>query len=298
MPTSCLTDSIIVSWLAASCLDLQVRPNVEFHCLLQHAGAIKDVFTMKEVWRDPATHFILFHLPSCNCDALPAGDVLPGPVHHPEAAVRSEAAAHCPLLPRRTGPGAGSRQLLRQRAAVRRRFHLSDQVPTSRSQQHTVFVSEFCLRWSWRTSWLWRTQVRTSYSLCIPQKSRLHLRPIIHNPVPTGESALKGGCFFFFFCSCFPHRNNSFCLFQIRAQATRIQMTRERSQRWKKTQWWRLKFNNYWSSWMLNLWLQEAAGCSSPDRRSRRRRRRRSCRSSDPGELLLLIAIKRSGAVA
>uniref|UniRef100_A0A3Q3W9G5 DM2 domain-containing protein n=1 Tax=Mola mola TaxID=94237 RepID=A0A3Q3W9G5_MOLML len=33
----------------ASCLCTQVRPKVEFHSLLQHAGATKDVFTMKEV---------------------------------------------------------------------------------------------------------------------------------------------------------------------------------------------------------------------------------------------------------
>lgn len=33
---------------------LQVRPKVEFHSLLQHAGATKEVFTMKEVRRGPA----------------------------------------------------------------------------------------------------------------------------------------------------------------------------------------------------------------------------------------------------
>lgn len=114
--------------------------------MLQHAGAIKDVFTMKEVRLcPPATRFISFHLPSCNCAALPppAGDVLPGPVHHPEAAVRSEAAAHCPLLPRRAGPGAGSGQLLRQRAAVRRQSH-----PSSPSRSHTGLNNPpcFCFR--------------------------------------------------------------------------------------------------------------------------------------------------------
>lgn len=35
--------------LTASCVRVQVRPKVEFHSLLQHAGATKDVFTMKEV---------------------------------------------------------------------------------------------------------------------------------------------------------------------------------------------------------------------------------------------------------
>ncbi len=45
-------------WMFAGCLLLtniflfvfaQVRPKVEFHTLLQHAGATKDVLTMKEV---------------------------------------------------------------------------------------------------------------------------------------------------------------------------------------------------------------------------------------------------------
>lgn len=31
------------------CFCAQVRPKVELHSLLQHAGATKDVFTMKEV---------------------------------------------------------------------------------------------------------------------------------------------------------------------------------------------------------------------------------------------------------
>lgn len=35
--------------LTASCVRVQVRPKVEFHSLLQHAGATKDVLTMKEV---------------------------------------------------------------------------------------------------------------------------------------------------------------------------------------------------------------------------------------------------------
>lgn len=39
---------------------------------------------------------------------LSAGDVLPGSVHHPEAAVRPEAAAHRPLRPGCTGAGAWS----------------------------------------------------------------------------------------------------------------------------------------------------------------------------------------------
>lgn len=47
-----------------------------------------------------------------------AGNVLPGSVHHPEAAVRPEAATHRPLRPGCSGPCAGSRQLLRERAAV------------------------------------------------------------------------------------------------------------------------------------------------------------------------------------
>lgn len=38
-------------WLSISCLWVQVRPKVEFHSLLQRAGATKDVFTMKEVRR-------------------------------------------------------------------------------------------------------------------------------------------------------------------------------------------------------------------------------------------------------
>lgn len=36
-------------WLNTSCLCVQVRPKVEFQSLLQHAGATKDVLTMKEV---------------------------------------------------------------------------------------------------------------------------------------------------------------------------------------------------------------------------------------------------------
>lgn len=37
--------------LMTSCVRVQVRPKVEFHSLLQDAGATKDVFTMKEVSR-------------------------------------------------------------------------------------------------------------------------------------------------------------------------------------------------------------------------------------------------------
>lgn len=50
-------------------------------------------------------------------------------------------------------------------------------IPTSVKRQQMVYVSEFCLRQSWRTWWLWRTKVRTSSSLAVLQKSRVSLRP-------------------------------------------------------------------------------------------------------------------------
>lgn len=46
------------------------------------------------------------------------GHVLPGSVHHPEAAVRPEPAAHRPLRSGRSGPGSGRRQLLREGTTV------------------------------------------------------------------------------------------------------------------------------------------------------------------------------------
>lgn len=46
------------------------------------------------------------------------GDVLSGSVHHAEAAVRPEAAAHRPLRSGRSGPSSGRGQLLCEGAAV------------------------------------------------------------------------------------------------------------------------------------------------------------------------------------
>lgn len=58
---------------------------------------------------------------SHDASGVPAGDVLPRSVHHAEAAVRPEAAAHGALRSGRSGPGSGSRQLLRERTAVSER---------------------------------------------------------------------------------------------------------------------------------------------------------------------------------
>lgn len=116
------------------------------------------------------------------------------------------------------------------------------------------------------------------------------------------ESDLNSVCFFFFLCICCSHKKTkSLCFLQIhRVQLTQMQTTRERSQRWKhfnhNNKAWNTNIIDLHGGW--NLWFQDAAGCSSPDRRSRRRRRRRSCRSSDPGEFLLLVKIKCCDAVA
>lgn len=280
-PTSCLTvDSIIVSWLTVSCLDLQVRPKVEFHSLLQHAGATKEVFTMKEVRRGPAPFNVCssFNLPSCNCESLPAGDVLPGPVHHPEAAVWSEAAAHRPLLPRWAGPGSGSRQLLRQRAAVRFQFHLTSRWSSSVNQKTTN-----CLSFRVLFATIMKNLVAVKNqgetiifsSSCCSSEIRSSSQTIIHNPLLFLIRFTK--------LEWFRYRRTTR---EIRGENTHPGQEPT--------------FKHYWAAWRLNLWFQDAADSSSADRRSRRRRRRRrrsSCRSSDPGECLLFVKIKRCDAV-
>lgn len=57
--------------LTASCVRVQVRPKVEFHSLLQHAGATKDVLTMKEVGSVNLHTYML-----CNLQQEPSASTL------------------------------------------------------------------------------------------------------------------------------------------------------------------------------------------------------------------------------
>lgn len=186
-PTSCLTvDSIIVSWLTVSCLDLQVRPKVEFHSLLQHAGATKEVFTMKEVRWGPAPFNVCssFNLPSCNCESTVSlslqvmfylGQYI---IQKQLYDQKQQHIVHCSHdeLGRVLGVDSFSVKEPRWDSSF---IWRPDEVPASTKRQQTVYLSEFCLRRSWRTWWLWRTKVRPSSSppLAVLQKFGVPLRP-------------------------------------------------------------------------------------------------------------------------